>query len=132
MIKDLHSKWKLTILKLAKEGASEVELRAALGGICHETWSRLIEEEPEFSETVKQCRTLSEAWWIRFGREHLLTDSGQKLNEKTYFLHLKNRFRWSEKEPDKGAVNEGPTILEVLVPAGEYERVKQIEGTGER
>jgi hypothetical protein len=116
--------WKRKLITLAKEGASEVELRAELGGLSNDTWYRLLEDEPEFSETILACRTLAEAWWVKFGRQHLVTSKGETLNQQMYYLHMKNRFRWSEKELPPKENKEDSHSYAIVVPTQEVERIK--------
>lgn len=88
--------WKENMLALAAEGGSELECRVScLDNISHETWERLIKEEPEFSETVKRCRALCEQWWLRLGREG--SAGKQDIQPTTWIFNMKNRFGWTDR-----------------------------------
>ena len=92
---DLPDNWKLEMLTRAKDGESDVELRInALGGISDDLWYRFIEEEPEFSRTLKECRLLQESWWNTKGRGMVGGDSG---NAAVWIFNMKNRFGWKDK-----------------------------------
>jgi hypothetical protein len=92
---DFPEDWVAQTLALYQNGGSDIEVRAeVLGGICHETWERLLAEEELFSETIKKGRVLAEAWWMRAGRDSLYLD---KFQTGPYCLHMKNRFGWFDK-----------------------------------
>jgi len=99
--------WQNDILKEYREGASDVEIRALIvekkkrAYLSHDLWARWLEEEVQFSETVKMGRLLSEAWWTKKGRKGLETDSMQdtkKLNYTGWYMNMKNRFGWADKQ----------------------------------
>lgn len=98
---DLPKDWKAKMIELAGEGASDVELKVtALGGISNDLWYRLIDEEPEFSETVKQCTLLCETWWARLGREGAASKTD--INPTVWIFNMKNRFGWKDKQELSG------------------------------
>ena len=93
-IKDtLSPDWKEKVLDLYKEGGSDVEVRVMLG-ISNDLWTRWMEEEQEFSETIKKGRELSYAWWLKQGR--MLRD--KDLNVTLWYMNMKNRFGWRDKQ----------------------------------
>ena len=98
---DLPSGWREAMLNLAKDGASDVELRVELGCISDDLWYRLIAEEPEFSRTVKECKLLCQCWWERFGRTHLIAEKGESVNANIYTFNMSNRFGWASKQDVK-------------------------------
>lgn len=92
---EFGNEWKEKILAMAEVGASDVEIRGqVLGGICHETWARLIDEDKEFSETIKKAKVLCEAWWQSKGRTEL---ENQKFSYTGWYMNMKNRFGWRDK-----------------------------------
>ena len=100
--------WQDDILSLYSEGGSDVEIRAMMlekmkrKSFHFDLWDRWLKEEAQFSETIKMGKLLSEAWWMREGREGLKKDSMQetvKLNYTGWYMNMKNRFGWSDK-PD--------------------------------
>lgn len=90
--------WFKQIISEYSEGASDVEIRAMLIGwldtFSIDLWERWIKEEPEFSETIKKGRQLSEAWWNRTGRKNM---SSKEFSYTGWYMNMKNRFGWSDK-----------------------------------
>lgn len=84
------------VIELMSEGASLVEVAADLG-VSRATLSKwqVDEEKPEFVEAIKRGVELSEAWWMRMGRESL-RDS--KFNHGLWYMNMKNRFGWSDRQ----------------------------------
>ncbi|MNY26405.1 hypothetical protein D3C86_1602520 [compost metagenome] len=92
--KKLQPGWQQVMLDLAAEGASELEVRTTIG-ISADLWYRWVEEEPEFSATVKDCKALCEMWWERQGRK---LSTGAKGNAVVWIFNMKNRFGWRDKQ----------------------------------
>lgn len=95
---DLPKDWQIGILALYDEGASDVEVKVAIrnirGSISNDLWDRWLEDEPEFSETIKIGKMLSESWWHRNGRTNL---QNPKFNYTGWYMNMKNRFGWRDK-----------------------------------
>ena len=96
-LKDLREDWKEHILKESGEGASIVELSVDLD-ISRDTFYALSDREPEFSDTVKKCKELSEAWWKRSGRKNL---ENKDFSYTGWYMNMKNRFGWADKQETK-------------------------------
>lgn len=95
-LEDLPEGWESRMCELAMEGASDVEIRiTALDGMSDDLWYRLIDEEPEFSRTVKRCKGLCQVWWEKAGR---LGAVGGEINPTTWIFNMKNRFNWRDKK----------------------------------
>lgn len=95
---DLPEGWYHRIIDLYKEGASDVEVKALIynwrGSFSNDLWDRWIEEEEEFSETIKAGKLLSEAWWHQKGRTSL---KDKEFNYTGWYMQMKNRFGWTDR-----------------------------------
>lgn len=94
----LPENWKEQILSLYSEGGADIEVKAMiwkwLDSFSDDLFYRWIEEEPEFSGTIKKGRKLAEAWWYSKGREV----ENKNLNSNLFHINMKNRFNWSDKQ----------------------------------
>lgn len=104
----LPKDWKDQIMALGAEGGSDVEMRA-LFRISNDLWYRWLEEEPEFSETIKEARLLCEAFWVRHGRR-MATGAAEGM-PAVYIFNMKNRFKWRDKPEDEQVKVEIPAII---------------------
>jgi hypothetical protein len=98
-IEDLWKGWYNDILGLYMEGASDVEIKALIwkkrGSFSNTLWDRWMAEEPQFSETIKMGKLLSEAWWKREGRENLKVT---QFNYTGWYMNMRNRFGWADRQ----------------------------------
>ena len=69
---DLPEGWYNDILSLYAEGGSDVEVKALIykwrGSFSNDLWDRWLNEEEEFSQTIKNGRLLCESWWHKSGK----------------------------------------------------------------
>lgn len=98
-IEDLPEGWYNHILSLYREGASDVEIKALIydwrGSFSNDLWERWMREEPQFSETIKTGRLISEAWWHKEGRTSLRE---KEFNYTGWYMQMKNRFGWKDSQ----------------------------------
>lgn len=99
-LSDLPDNWQQTLLDMSSEGASIVELAVELG-ISRDTFYNISEREVVFSDTVKQCKELCEAWWLKNGRTNL---NNKDFSYTGWYMNMKNRFNWSDKQESKNEV----------------------------
>jgi hypothetical protein len=94
----LPEKWYIDVLSLYEEGASDVEIKALIytwrGSFSNDLWDRWVKDYPEFSETIKTGKLLSESWWHKEGRTNLKT---KDFNYTGWYMNMKNRFGWLDK-----------------------------------
>lgn len=116
-MEDLPDGWKEKALNLAKKGASEVEIRCeAFQGMKGDEdyvmseglWYRLLEEEPEFLQTVKACGVHCRQWWEKNGRENL---KDKDFSATLWYMNMKNRFGWRDKQDFTTNGKELPTPI---------------------
>ena len=112
----LPENWKEIILDMSKEGASDVEIRAALCGTSIYLWYALQEREEEFSEIIKIGRYLHDAWWLKQGRTKL---EEPKFNYTGWYHNMKNRCNWSDKTKVTGELTS--TLIQIIKTGGEDE-----------
>ena len=85
------------MIELAREGASKAEIALDLD-IAYSTFDVWQNENPEFSEAVKQASRISQGWWEKKGRE--ATFGGiEGFNATSFIFNMKNRFKedWRDK-----------------------------------
>lgn len=115
---DLPDGWRKHIQNLYKEGASDVEVKAWIysvrGSLSNDLWDRWIEEEEEFSETIKSGKMISEAWWNKAGRINL---RDKEFSYTGWYMNMKNRFGWRDKTEVK---NEHSGEVEMIFKGMNY------------
>jgi hypothetical protein len=99
-LNDLWSGWYDDILELYSQGASDVEIRVLIYEktnkkikCSYDLWERWLSEEPEFSETIKMGKQISEAWWTKTGRINL---DSERFSYTGWYMNMKNRFGWAD------------------------------------
>ncbi len=90
------------ILSEYKNGASDVEIKAIIinwrGKFSNGLFDRWIDEEVEFSQTIKTGRILSEAWFQKHGRKNL---TNKDFSYTGWYMQMKNRFGWADNTNNK-------------------------------
>lgn len=116
-LSDLAEGWQAKVLALYEQGGSDLEVRAS----CFRTekdpyyvmsddlFYRLLEEEEEFSRTIKNGRGLAQLWWEANGRTNL---KDKEFNPTLWYMNMKNRYGWADKKEVKQEIanKEGDTF----------------------
>lgn len=121
---NLAEGWQYDVLELYKEGAADAEVKAFIyelrGSFSNDLWDRWLDEEEQFSETIKVGRLLSEAWWTRQGRKNL---AFKDFNYTGWYMNMKNRFGWKDKQEidqkTEHSGNIGFVGIEIIKPDAE-------------
>lgn len=112
-----------TLIGLMKEGASLTEVAAELD-ISRSTLYEWKDQYIEFSDTIKRGEILSQSWWERQGRSNL---TSKEFNYTGWYMNMKNRFGWRDRQPDEVPVGKSridtdelthEEIVELLNAAG--------------
>jgi len=102
--------WRDAVLGIYAGGGADVEVRVWIRQqgctISNDLWYRWLDEEPEFSETIKEGRDLSEAWWHAAGRG--LTVGAMRGNAAVWIMNMKNRFGFLDTVQHGGSIGVHP------------------------
>jgi len=120
------SKYRPEMLKaideLMSEGASLIEVSVALDIDDNTLYDWINEASPrfkqEFSDAIKKGVKKSQAWWERNGRTNL---KSREFSYTGWYMNMKNRFGWSDKQETRDATNDGFTKESVLDSINEEE-----------
>jgi hypothetical protein len=110
-IDEFPKDWKEHLLRMGADGMLDMDIKAYLN-ISNDTFYRLMEEEPQFSEIVSQMRTLSHAWWVSISRNSFASGTSKQVNSQLYSLILRNRFKdeWNNAENKVDITTQGDKI----------------------
>jgi hypothetical protein len=103
--------WKKELIKMGEQGMLDVDAKVYLH-ISNETFSRLLEREPEFLEAVSMMRQLSHAWWARLPREAFGSGTSKQMNSNLYSLVMRNKFKdeWNNAENKVDITTQGDKL----------------------
>lgn len=99
---DYNPDWKEQILKAYRDGNSDVWIRARCFNdriVSDDLWYRWIEEEEDFSRTVKFGKQLSQAWWEEQSKDHA-SGTNTDANATSLIFNMSNRFKdeWKQRQ----------------------------------
>ena len=100
------------VIELMSEGASLCEVAAKLG-ICEDEIHEWKEKIPEFSDAIKKGKLLSQVWWEKQGRLNL---TNKNFNYTLWYMNMKNRFGWRDKQDVQLDISEGTSGV-IILPA---------------
>lgn len=93
---------------LMAQGMSLCELSAELG-ITRETLDQWRKSKRRFSDAVKKGLELSQCWWERQGRLNL---ENREFQYPGWYMNMKNRFGWADKQETKHTGDLKVTIID--------------------
>jgi hypothetical protein len=103
--------WKEELARMGSEGMLDVDAKVYLH-ISNETFSRLLEREPDFLEAVSIMRQLSHSWWARLPREAFGSGTSKQMNSNLYSLVMRNKFKdeWNNAENKVDITTQGDKL----------------------
>lgn len=109
-LSELQPEWYTLVLTEMAEGASLDEIKTILN-ISNDLHTRWMEDEPEYSETIKRGIELSKAWWQKQGRTNL---TNKDFSATLWYMNMKNRFGWRDRV-DQDITSGGEKLSPLLV-----------------
>lgn len=103
--------WKEELERMGSEGMLDIDAKVYLH-ISNDTFTRLLNEEPDFLETISVMRQLSHAWWARLPRESFGSGTSRQMNSQLYSLVMRNKFKdeWNNAENKVDITTQGDKI----------------------
>lgn len=128
-IDEFPKNWKEELIRMGNEGMLDIDIKVYLN-ISNDTFYRLMNEEPEFSEIVSRMRQLSHAWWVAISRNSFTQGTSKQVNSQLYSLVLRNRFKDEWNAENKVDITTGGEKIDSNKKI-EIEIVKKIVGDKE-
>lgn len=103
--------WREELERMGSEGMLDIDAKVYLH-ISNDTFTRLLNEEPDFLETISVMRQLSHAWWARLPRESFGSGTSRQMNSQLYSLVMRNKFKdeWNNAENKVDITTQGDKI----------------------
>ena len=91
--------WKQVLYDIGKEGGNKTDMILALN-IARDTFYRLINRSPDFSNAVNRAMEYSEKWWYDIAKKEWIKGNSKSINSQHWSLIMRNQFteRWSDKK----------------------------------
>jgi hypothetical protein len=110
-IKQFPKGWKEELVRMGQDGQLDIDAKVYLN-ISNDTFTRLLNEEPQFLEAISMMRQLSHAWWARLPRESFRSGTSKQMNSQLYSLVMRNKFKdeWNHAENKVDITTQGDKI----------------------
>ena len=105
-------------------GESVSEVCAELG-ITKETFFQWEKLHPDFSDSYKKGKELSEAWWAKLGRSGAMGRA--KIQPATWIFNMKNRFGWTDRVEQVVSMDTDATVAN-MTPEERRKRIAELQG----
>ena len=93
------------------------------GSFSNDLWDRWMKDEPQFSETIKFGKLLSQSWWANQGRSNL---KNKDFNFTGWYMNMKNRFGWRDKTESTNVNTNTNTNIDYNLSDLSDEELKQL------
>ena len=103
---DYKPEFNKVAMDLFEVGASMAEIAAACG-VVRATVYLWMDQHPEFMDTIRKGKELSQAWWEKQGRINL---SEKDFSPTLWFMNVKNRFHQEWRDKHEHEIKAGITI----------------------
>lgn len=94
------------VIEFMRQGMSIEEVCYELN-IAKQTFYNWSDRHPEFLDAKKRGEDLSKGWWMKSGRINL---ENKDYSPTLFYMNMKNRFGWADKQEVKQTVNMAPQI----------------------
>ena len=110
-IDEFPKNWKEELSRMGSEGQLDVDAKVYLH-ISNDTFTRMMAEEPEFSEAISIMRQLSHSWWARLPRQAFGSGTSKQMNSNLYALVMRNKFKdeWNNAESKVDITTQGDKL----------------------
>ena len=88
--------WKEGLLQLGREGKYKLHFANYLN-IRRDLMYRIMDRDPEFSDTIRQALQLSEMWWVNKVSDAFENDTSNRFNATLWKYYMSNIYRDSWK-----------------------------------
>lgn len=121
-------------IELLREGASLAEVTRELN-VSRDTITEWRKTKPDFSAAIQKGIELSQGWWEQIARKNLMvTPKGEQLNATLWYMNMKNRFGWRDKQDIAlGGSEDAPPIkidVGTIDPAVRAALKQALQGSG--
>jgi hypothetical protein len=105
--------WKEDILDLGERGKNKIHYANYLN-ISRDTLYKIMDRDPNFSDTIKRALDLSQQWWIDRVGESFEEGKSQKVNAMLWRYMMENTFRkdWRPAKEELDITTNGQAITD--------------------